>query len=41
MRYRSLADRDTGHALLLEARGQLVRCGALAEVAAIDRSLTE
>jgi DNA-binding SARP family transcriptional activator/predicted ATPase len=41
IRYGSRADRATGRTLLLEARGQLVRSGALAEVAAIDRALAD
>jgi hypothetical protein len=41
MRYGSPADRATGRTLLLEARDQLVRSDALAEVSAIDRTLAD
>jgi hypothetical protein len=39
MRYGPLTERATGRVLLLEARSQLARSGALAEIAAIDRAL--
>jgi tetratricopeptide (TPR) repeat protein len=41
MQYRPLVDRAAGRARLLEAREQLARNGALAEVAAIDRALAD
>jgi DNA-binding SARP family transcriptional activator/predicted ATPase len=41
MRYRPLVDGAAGRARLVEAREQLARNGALAEVAAIDRALAD
>jgi DNA-binding SARP family transcriptional activator/predicted ATPase len=40
MRYGAPSDRATCRAILLEARSQMVRSGALGEVAGIDRALT-